>query len=121
MQAALLLHADACSHKENYSLFILQAQGVIKLNNFLANSQPEYHHPQAIHAKITNNLIDSETQMDTEINQQSNMSTWCCGPKEGKKVLSGDLVSRNNVPLTHCVILRKKKFPSLGRSLLLLK
>lgn len=89
MQAALLLHADACSHKENHSLFILQAQGVIKLNSSLANSQPEYHHPQAIHAKITNNLIDSETQMDTQTNQQSNMSTWYCCTKEGKKNCQG--------------------------------
>lgn len=66
--------------------------------------------PPAVRAKITNTCIDSETQTDTDkpTKQRVHMMLWS---KKGRKQMSTDLVPGNNVPLTHCVVLRKSLSP----------
>lgn len=69
IQKASLLVTQFLPKKKTVFFFILQVPGIIKLNSSLADSQPQYDYLLAIHAKITNNFIDLETQMNTQINQ----------------------------------------------------
>lgn len=66
---SILLVTQFLPKKKTVFFFILQVPGIIKLNSSLADSQPQYDYLLAIHAKITNNFIDLETQMNTQINQ----------------------------------------------------
>ena len=85
-QAALLFRYRCVFSWRKPSYFLFYEPGeVIKLNSSLPDCQPYYHYPPASHAKISNNLTDSETQTGIQINQQNNMSTWYYGPKKKNK------------------------------------